>query len=222
MKKYSLVLVVVLIVVMLASLAGCNTDANDNIPKNLSYVEFEIYCGQSNNFFVEVAIGKRENPVNADGVALGVTDFFEVKLMPLKAVSVKSGDVKVEGDAGTIEGVAKIGVTENDFVYTKLSKSKIGKIKTLTLKFGDIDECIELTDMLIDNISWSEALEIAKIEFEERLKNHDLKREIYVKLTKDRKAVLGNYFWYVCYITENGDFWSLLLDAKDGNIIARR
>lgn len=224
MKKSCLVLVVFMLVLILVSLGGCNDSIKDNIPKNLSYAEFEVYCGQSKNFFVEIATGKRERPLKADGYAKDVGDFCEVKLTPLKSLSVKSCVVIISGENGTIEGEAKLSMTENEFVFTSLTKSKIGVMKTVTLKFGDVEESVDLGDMLLDNIIWSKALDIAKVEFQERLEadKSGAAREIYVKLTKDRKAIGGNYFWYVCYVSEHGDFWSLLLDAKDGNVIARR
>lgn len=225
MRKYNLITVAILTIVLLLSFVACNNEgAEKKLPSNVSYAEFEVYCGQSNSFFVEISAGKREQPLNADGLTKNVSDYFEIKLLPFKVSNFNLCYVVVTGESGKIEGEAKISMTDNEFILTSLNKVKIGNLKSVTIKFGDAEENIELTNMLLNNINWESALEIAKGEFKERLDadTSNSSREIFVKLTRDRRAVSGNYFWYVCYIGQTNDFWSLLIDAKDGTIIAKR
>ena len=224
MKKFILIVAAIAITILPLTLYGCNNEVLSDIPDNVSYVEAEVYWGQSDSFFIEVTRGKREVPLNANGKSQNVAQFFEVQITPSKAMDIELCHIAVSGDKGQIEGDAEISLTDNEFVFTTQENVEIGSAVSIIVTFGDKQETAELVDMLLGNLDWKAVLEIAKTEFNERLEadTTNSSREIFVKLARDRRALGGDCFWYVCYIGEKSDFWSLLIDVKDGTIIARK
>ena len=60
-------------------------------------------------------------------------------------------------------------------------------------------------------------------EIENILKDKNVKIEVVMKIMKDYSQVdLKNYYWYVGAISTNGDTLGILIDANDGEIIAKK
>lgn len=204
--------------------SACNNGVfSDNIPNNVSYVETRIFWGQGDRYFAEITLGRRENPLNANGKSQNVTDFFEIKIIPLKAVTGDNLNIALSNDDGfNMTCQAKQSVTENEFIYETYDKVKFNSLEFVTVGEGTGQEIVELTDMTKDNINWEKAYEIAQNEFKDRIEADGGKREIFIKLTRERIRLGGECYWYICYVGEMNDFWSLLLNAENGKIISRK
>jgi hypothetical protein len=196
-------------------------DASEQIPDNISYAEIDIFWGGGDDFFVEVVRGFKENPLNADGKSTNVLEFFEIKITPLKSTSAKTLNFELSGENFNMSGIANLSPTENQFVFLSKEKVKFEELTDILIVSGQKQQNVELYDMTADNLNWKNALEISQAEFKERIDGAS-RREIFIKMTRDRQNIGGDCFWYVCYIGEANDFWSLLLDAQTGKVIAKK
>ena len=146
-------------------------------------------------------------------------DFCQITVIPLKSNDYKSINFVIKGDDSTLSGE----ITTSDFGEF-FSLIELGFTpKTITVTAGEETCEIELTDMLEGKLTSSDAVNIAKDAFKDKIAKENeegkAEREIYVKLiTGDRT----NYYYYVSFIGDGVDYWAMLIDPSTGDIISKR
>ncbi len=219
-KKIYLVLTLILVLVCASVvLVACGSKQQGGAKDNISRRTDAYFAGESEQFAVSVEKGRREKTFIADGKATDVVDFCQITVIPLKSNDYKSINFVIKGDDSTLSGE----ITTSDFGEF-FSLIELGFTpKTITVTAGEETCEIELTDMLEGKLTSSDAVNIAKDAFKDKIAKENeegkAEREIYVKLiTGDRT----NYYYYVSFIGDGVDYWAMLIDPSTGDIISKR
>ncbi len=219
-KKIYLVLTLILVLVCASVvLVACGSKQPGGAKDNISRRTDAYFAGESEQFAVSVEKGRREKTFIADGKATDVVDFCQITVIPLKSNDYKRINFVIKGDDSTLSGE----ITTSDFGEF-FSLIELGFTpKTITVTAGEETCEIELTDMLEGKLTSSDAVNIAKDAFKDKIAKENeegkAEREIYVKLiTGDRT----NYYYYVSFIGDGVDYWAMLIDPSTGDIISKR
>ena len=219
-KKIYLVLTLILVLVCASVvLVACGSKQPGGAKDNISRRTDAYFAGESEQFAVSVEKGRREKTFIADGKATDVVDFCQITVIPLKSNDYKSINFVIKGDDSTLSGE----ITTSDFGEF-FSLIELGFTpKTITVTAGEETCEIELTDMLEGKLTSSDAVNIAKDAFKDKIAKENeegkAEREIDVKLiTGDRT----NYYYYVSFIGDGVDYWAMLIDPSTGDIISKR
>ena len=219
-KKIYLVLTLILVLVCASVvLVACGSKQPGGAKDNISRRTDAYFAGESEQFAVSVEKDRREKTFIADGKATDVVDFCQITVIPLKSNDYKSINFVIKGDDSTLSGE----ITTSDFGEF-FSLIELGFTpKTITVTAGEETCEIELTDMLEGKLTSSDAVNIAKDAFKDKIAKENeegkAEREIYVKLiTGDRT----NYYYYVSFIGDGVDYWAMLIDPSTGDIISKR
>ena len=219
-KKIYLVLTLILVLVCASVvLVACGSKQPGGAKDNISRRTDAYFAGESEQFAVSVEKGRREKTFIADGKATDVVDFCQITVIQLKSNDYKSINFVIKGDDSTLSGE----ITTSDFGEF-FSLIELGFTpKTVTVTAGEETCEIELTDMLEGKLTSSDAVNIAKDAFKDKIAKENeegkAEREIYVKLiTGDRT----NYYYYVSFIGDGVDYWAMLIDPSTGDIISKR
>lgn len=217
-RKRLLILATVLCIVTLL-LCACNRNEDVAKDDNICRITEQFYAGESDDFYVSIEWGRRENTFIADGVARDVNDFVELGILPLKSNSYEKIAYVISDEQNTLSGEVTAGrygefsaSIQLDFVPNKI-----------LLTAGDVSDEIELNSVLEGAISATDAIEIAKGELKELIdKEYEEgkpEREIYLKLiTADRTT----YYYYVSFIGDGVDYWAMLINPQTGEIVSKK
>ena len=213
---------------ILTTLSACDkTQKEEEEVCEISYIQEELYTGESANFMVTVASGKSENMFIANGTAGDLVDFATLTVTPLH-VDLFNCDYqyKLIGENGELCGEMKKDTFGTSFIAELKDYKTVGKLTCVKIIRIDAEEEIALTDRLLDKINSEEALKIAKENLADKIAEEKdagiYKREIYVKYINDEKNAKSDYFWYVAYIASPTDYWALLIDPVSGKVIVKK
>ncbi len=184
---------------------------------NISRITEQFYAGETTNFAVVVELGKKEKNFVADGVATNVVAFASITVAPLTKFEGDEINFTLSDGKSTFSGQLVDAI--NGEYTSDIQLSFLPKAVTLASKDKTFE--IELKNMLEGMLSANDALNIAKKQFDDRIKNESngVAREIYIKLiTGDRL----NYYYYVSFIGKGVDYWAVLINPKDGKVVSKR
>ncbi len=216
MKRKILLCVIatVLLICAFGVLTACNAIKNEEPKSNVSRETASYFAGESEEFAVSIESGRREKNFIADGKATDVSDFTQITVTPLKSNEFECVEFVISGENDSLTGK----IEKSDFGEYTTSIELNFEPKTVTVAAGDRTCEIDLANILADSLSSSDAVNIAKEEFKDRLSDGD-EREIYVKLiTGDRTT----YYYYVSFIGEGVDYYAMLIDPKTGDVITKK
>ena len=227
MKKK--ILVCVLFALMVVCLTACGKskiDLNDHLiekRENLFTACDDLYC-------VSFSTGLRESDYNFDGIVNNLVPFGVLTLTRCENLPLAN------------DTYAYI-VTINEQTYNGfLTKSNNDNSYSADLEVNTVgDEQINVQISFtgytfnkdLENTSASfqvdsaTALKVAgeqlKEDIENLLSDKNVKIEVVMKIMKDHSNEdLKNYYWYVGIISTNGDTMGILIDANNGEIIAKK
>ncbi|NCA66825.1 MAG: hypothetical protein EOM87_02030 [Clostridia bacterium] len=228
MKRLLTYILCVLLIVSLAAIAvGCKNDDGYKTVDNISYIQTALYTGQSLNFTVSVTKGRSEQLFIADGKVGELKEFNTLTVVPLNIDLLNNSyNYKLIGENGELEGsLAKdnFGASYN----AELSDiTTIGTLTSITIIAVSIEDEICLVNKLADMLDAMEALEIARDSLEEQIVSetvdNEMQREIYIKLINDAKNPTSPYYWYIAYIASPTDYWTVLIDPSNGEIVSKK
>lgn len=227
-KPLIFILCILLSILLLSVFVACDKDKDVTEDAcEISYIQEELYTGETANFNVCVASGKSENMFIANGTAGELVEFANLTVTPLH-VDLFNCDYqyKLIGEKGELCGELKKDTFGTAFVAELKDYKTLGKLSCVKIIRVDSEEDINLTDRLLDKINAEEALSIAKENLADKIKAEKeagaYKREIYVKFVNDEKNTKSDYYWYVAYIASPTDYWALLIDPISGKVIVKR
>lgn len=223
MKKTFIFISLLLIVVLsVFALVGCEKKQDEPEQKeNISYIQTGFYLGKSGDFEVKIIKGNKELLFVADGKTNDCKDFCTLTLTP-SSVDLFDNEYSfvIKGDSGEVEG--KLDKDSfGAFFEQEVDVSALGKIESVTIKYGKKNQEIPVQDMLENSISAKDALEKAKKVLSERLSADDKDREIYIRLINNTVNPTSEYYWYVAFIANPTDYFACLVSPKDGSIISQ-
>lgn len=216
----------VLPIVVALAFCGCGVSAEEIAKNSLAETHYHYFTGSTQNFAISMWSGTREEPYESNGVCGNLVDFCILSVVPTAVVSTFGLSYSVEINDKTYTGefeqspfdsslAADLGVQIKDddsiFAYIIVDGvTEIGKMSCLSCGFE------------INNV---QALDIAIGEVGEKIlelsDNGKKPIEGYCKIiSTDRN--LGVYFWYVRFVNESGEEISLVIDTKNGKIMAKK
>lgn len=227
MKK--VIATIVAVIACLFCVAACDTTPQQaTYEENVSFMQTDLYSGGSSNFEVNISCGEKEEMFLADGKVGNVVKFSTLTLIPLHMdLFEKSYAYKLTGQKGECSGEFKKDMFGVSFSAEIEDISNLGEVTSVLITADSVEETVALTNQLTDMMSWKEALSIAckemKAELDECMKNNTvLPREIYIKFINDKNNTESPYYWYVAFIGSGDDYWALLIEPKEGEIISKK
>ena len=227
MKKKLLVLI--LLCCTIFSFTGCKKH-EINLSDYLIEERNNLFTANDEVYSVNLSSGKREENYNFDGTVGNMVDFAVLTL-------VRNDNLPLAND--NYSYLVKV----NDNEYTGfLEKSPVDN--SYVSDFGveipndaQISVCISFTGYTFNkelvntsnnfSVDKNSALNIANSELKEEieniLKDNNTKIEVVMKILKDY-SVQDNpkYFWYIGTIATSGETLGILIDATNGDIIAKK
>lgn len=225
-KKIGFLLLFVTCVLILTACGKSNLNLSEHViekRENLFVASDDIYS-------VSFSTGMRENNYNFDGIVNEMVPFGVLTLT-------RNNNQSLANDSYSYI------VTINEQTYSGfLEKSNVDNSYSTDLEVNTVgDENINVQisftgytfNQDLENISKSFqvdcncALEVAQKELKDNIKNllsdNNVKIEVVMKIMKDYSAKdTKNYYWYVGILSTNCDTMGILIDANNGDIIAKK
>lgn len=213
---------------MVVSLSACGK-SNLNLSDYLIEKRENLFTACDGLYCVSFSTGTRESDYNFDGVVNQHVPFGVLTLTRCDSSSLANDSYSfiVTINEQTYSGFLEKG---NDNSYST-------DLEVNTVSDEAINVQISFTgytfNQNLQNTSSSfqvdsaSALKVAQSELEEDVENllsdKNVKIEVVMKIMKDHSnEELKNYYWYVGIISTNGDTMGILIDANNGDIIAKK
>ena len=227
MKKK--ILIFMMLAICLLSFSACG-NADINLKDYLIEERNNLFYAEDDLYSVTFSTGRREQNYGLDGTINEMVDFGVITLARL--------DNNPLAD-DTYTYTIKI----NDQTYTGfLEKSNYDNTYSIDIETSapnDATVSIQITftgysfnqemSIVSNNFSVDKdaALEIANSELKEDLNNitsdKNNKIEVLMKILKDySNGEVKNYYWYIGIVSTNGDTLGILINASNGEIIAKK
>ena len=222
MKKFG---VIVLVVCMVFVLGGCNQSMIKVLNSNISEYCEDYYIGETQDYYIELFDGEREEPYYLDGVSekkqryclIVVTPKNEAELKEDMEYCVELNDKTVEGGLNlspfdntmSSEMELELGKEDNIFVYIKLDTStQVSKMNCVSKDFA-----LQWQDVV--NTTYEKLSE----DVDTLLSTHK-SMECYVQVI-NKSMEIGKYYWCITMIFDNADKYSCIVDPMSAEILAK-
>lgn len=226
MKKK--ILFIAMFALCLFSFVGCGK-SDINLKDYLIEQRENLFTASDNLYSVSFSTGTREQDYNFDGIINEMVPFGVLTLS-------RNDNLPLSNDTYTYI------VTINDQTFTGFlekgnNNSYSADLGVNTVGDENINAQISFTGYTFNQdltntssqfeIDNTIALDIAQKELKNNInnlvKNKNVKIEVIMKLMKDfSNEELKNYYWYVGVISTDGDTLGILIDANNGEIIAKK
>ncbi|MCL2234248.1 MAG: hypothetical protein FWC11_00860 [Firmicutes bacterium] len=226
MKKAKVAIIFVFAMMFTFALIGCGINVS-RFEGNISEKRVNVFVGEIEGLKVQAITGQKEEPFLLDGTATGMQDFTLITIEPSEFL-------------GTVEFSYRVKIGENEFSgefvphpFGKTYSTNIdmvSNVKTITLfvQRGEGEEReVVLTSVLTeDMIDYYKALSIAANRLDKQINslttNGVLNAEIYVRLMANPIDNTGGFFWYVAFLTPEGNLYAVLIDPVSMEVVAVR
>lgn len=220
-KRLMFISVAVVIISLCMIFVGCEQkEPIVEEVKPISYMQTLFYVGKDNEFIVKLIRGRGEPLFIADGKSSGNEEFTTLTVTPLNKDQANSElSFSIIGDNGEMSGILSYERLQGIFSSSPDLKG-IGTPKTINIIEGKRTVAINLTNLLEGRISCEEALSIAERTLQNKLSADDKDREMYIRLINNSLDPNSEYYWYVAFIASPTDYYSALIDSKNGNVLS--
>ena len=220
MKK-KIILTVCLILSAIFAFSGCSS--KPDYTKNISELKDGIYRGENENYSALAYSGYREKPYLADGKVGETAHILNLKLTPLFdysevkewSVSVNINGVNYGAEPTEIAGKKYLmcnyelpAEPPEQFDVTVYCD---GEASTLTLN------CVS-EDYITFDSAFATATDEAKDFINANSSEEDFVGEIHARIV----SFDDRCFWYVGFIAQSGNKCAVLIDAKSGEVLAKK
>ncbi|MDE6550924.1 MAG: hypothetical protein K2M44_05455 [Clostridia bacterium] len=227
-KKIVLIsLTLALILTAVFALAACKKSGEASINDYVSYDQYMLYSAHDEDISVSITGTKREEIFIADGKVGQLSDYVRITMRPHKA-EMLTGEYSyaVVGEIGSLSGnLSKDGFGVS-FSADLHELSEIGIISAVKITYGyTVKELsvINRCEGIIDSrAALGKAYEVFKSDIDAALQSKSFNREVYIKLVNDGKNPDSDYYWFVSFISSKEDYWAVLVNSSDGNVISSR
>ena len=198
-------------------LCGCqkNTTFSSRVSENLN----RLYAGENDGYLLSAAAGLREEPYLADGTVGTVIPFFRIKVVPKDSWSAGE-DFSLTILVGEEAYTEKLAVSPlGDYLSCNIAaQCPAGEAVTAVIYRAGQSQRVPLT--LAQTVDFDAALQTAVKALSVQLSPHvargKFQGEIHARLTKVGETI----YWFVSFILPDKDPLSVLIDAKDGKLLA--
>ncbi|MEG1536249.1 MAG: hypothetical protein RR416_04690 [Clostridia bacterium] len=230
MKRKSLTTVAVCaLFVAILMFCGCQPKLTnlEKVNELVSSKQSKLCVGGNTNFQINLTQMTEEEVFIADGKVGKQVSRTKLSLTPLNASYLKNEyKFVLIGENGQIEGAFvkdKLGV---NFCKELEGLENIGKIKEIDITYGVRTDKLVMSDILENAIAFDKALNIAYTCFQTKIDSalgeKKFNREVYAKLVCNDAGAQNEYYWYVSFIADKDDYWSVLLNLTNGDILNQK
>lgn len=210
---------VLLSIFCLFAFSGCKKGMD--LEKYVNEIKSNVLRGESENYSVNIFIGKREDPYLSDGNVSTLKPFFIISVKTSVSMT-ESLNYLLEAKGKTYSGQLKL----NPLTSAQCDNLKLDldlKEAKLTLSHGENKESLTLNSVKTSKtISYKKALSIASSNLKSSIakitENGDLKGEIQIRLLSESDAL----YYYVGITDYNGLISACLLDANSGKVLSSK
>lgn len=189
----------------------------------------QLFTANDDLYSVSLSVGQREKDYNFDGIVNEMTPFAILTLN-------RNDNLPLAND--TYSYIVTIGensfsgflTKNNDNSFSADLETEISENQTINTQISftgyTFNKNLENTSSNFQ-VDSNSALKIAQKELKSDIENlindKNVKIEIVTKIMKDYSSKeLKNYYWYVGIISTNGDALGILIDANNGDVIAKK
>lgn len=225
-RKIILCTMLIIILTTIICCVACKAPKTnlEKLEEKISTMQTQYVVGNNESFNVSIITCKQEETLVADGK---VGKLKEQTLLTLKPKDVnllnKDFDFKLVGETASLDGKvakSKIGV-ELSAEITNLAS--LGKLTKLQLTNEGVVQEIELVDKLEGMITPQQALKASYEKFQSKIdplmQEKQFEKEVYIKVVEDKHVGGDNCYWFVSFIQDKENYWSALVDIKDGTVL---
>ena len=221
------IIALILFMFCLLTFTACGSN-NVDLSKHVIEKRENLFVASDNLYSVSFSTGTRENKYNFDGVVNEMVPFGILTLT-------RNNNTPLANDTYSFI------VTINDKTYSGFlennNNSCSADLEVNTIGEESINVSISFTGYTfnknLENISKdfqvdsNSALKVTQKELKKDIKNlisdSNVKFEVVMKIMKDYSSEnVKKYYWYVGIISTNGDTMGVLIDANNGEVIAKK
>ncbi len=226
MKKKILCLAVLML--CLFGLTACN---NTKIDLNNYLIEERnnLFTAEDDNYAVTFSTGLREKEYDLDGVRNEMVDFgvLTIARIDRQPIATTGCEYVLTIDDEVLRGNLIKSELDNtyscDLERSVLNESKIHVQINITGYTFEKDLENTSNDFSVDKTA---AISVANSELNESLNGFSKDKnnfEAVMKIVKDYStSEVKNYYWYIGVVAQNGETLGILIDATNGDVIAKK
>lgn len=227
--KKSIFAISLILITLVMCMIGCDkVDKKlQSMQNGVSYYNDNMLVAEDENFYVELATGKRESSLIADGEVGEMTEYCMLNVTPVNLdMTNRSMTFKLTGDKGVYEGSLEKSIIGINYNANIEEQAKLGSIKSLTITVGDANYEYTFKSIVEGNLDYLKAIESVYNNCSEDLEGmfdgSKFKCEIYVKISCDRSKNPKEYFWFINVVENSDNMFCVLVDMQSGEIIAKK
>lgn len=219
-----------LLIVFMLILSICFADTTPTYYRlaqdSLSEYRKNFYFGTCEQFSVTFTTGKREDPFLYDGKRENLVE-YGVITVKFKTTMEETPKYVLIIDSWQYSGTFEFNHFDGTYVADIQQETKTSSDIFVRIFSSYSSKSMQLT-CESDNwkIDYKKALKIATTEFAEELKNYyhegNFLLETYIKIVSESHHSIDNTFWYIYFISKNGDSLVCLVNPYSGEIVAKK
>lgn len=231
MKKK--IIISVIIICMLATACACLVACKkpltnlQKLENQVSAIQTKYIVGANDDFNISITTCKQEEVFIADGKVGKLKSQTTLVAKPKNVNLInKQFDFKLIGDKATLDGKlskSRVGV---ELCVDIENLDSLGKLSKVSLTTDGKSQDVTLTDKLVGMITPQRALQSAyekfQTEIDTLMENKKFEKEVYIKVIEDKQVGGENCYWFVSFIQSKEDYWSALIDIKDGKVLTSK
>lgn len=227
MKKK--ILIFMMLAVCLLSFSACG-NANINLKDYLIEERNNLFYAEDDLYSVTFSTGRREQNYGLDGTINEMVDFGVITLARLdnNPLADDNYTYTIKINDQTYTGFLEKSDYDNTYSIDIETSAPNDATVSIQITFTGYSFNQEMSN-LSNNFSVDKdaALEISNSELKEDLNNitsdKNNKIEVLMKILKDySNGDVKNYYWYIGIVSTNGDTLGILINASNGEIVAKK
>lgn len=227
MKKK--ILIFMMLAICLLSFSACG-NADINLKDYLIEERNNLFYAEDDLYSATFSTGRREQNYGLDGTINEMVDFGVITLARLDnnplADDTYTYTIKINDQ--TYTGFLEKSNYDNTYSIDIETSAPNDATVSIQITFTGYSFNQEMSNVSNNfSVDKDAALEIANSELKEDLNNitsdKNNKIEVLMKILKDySNGEVKNYYWYIGIISTNGDTLGILINASNGEIIAKK
>lgn len=227
MKKK--ILIFMMLAICLLSFSACG-NADINLKDYLIEERNNLFYAEDDLYSATFSTGRREQNYGLDGTINEMVDFGVITLARLDnnplADDTYTYTIKINDQ--TYTGFLEKSNYDNTYSIDIETSAPNDATVSIQITFTGYSFNQEMSNVSNNfSVDKDAALEIANSELKEDLNNitsdKNNKIEVLMKILKDySNGEVKNYYWYIGIVSTNGDTLGILINASNGEIIAKK
>lgn len=198
---------------------GCSSNVLALSESRVSDMRSNYFEGQTASWYVSFSSGLRESPYTLDGVSENTVEFGVVTILGKSSQS--SANLTYTVSINDLEYSGEFEASPFDDTYAGDICKNVSNADVIfiTVSDGGSAETASMTCASCDfTVSAEQALELAVSEVQTELKTMSDSQsfEVYVKIVADITQAVPEKYWFVMFLSADGDSISVLINPETG------